>query len=283
MARLLKLFPPPQDACLLKGLYLAHEVYKLGTARRPFVYANFVASLDGRIALVNPKGGSYVPGSLTSANDFRLFQELQAQADCLITHGGYLRSLGAGKLDDVLQVGLRAGCADIARWRKAHGFRSQPAVVVASRSLDFPMPKSVHAHRQQVYIATTAKADPGRVRKWERRGYPVMVAGRNHFVEGALLAKNLARLGYRSIYLVAGPRMLEAMLRDHMLARLYITLTHQILGGEAFHTLFPGSELGRAGQLKMKSLYYDHTSPEGAGQWFAQFDCPLKRHTSRAR
>ena len=45
----------------LEGLYLAHDLRRLA-ADRPFVYANFVASLDGRIAIADrAKGGLKVP------------------------------------------------------------------------------------------------------------------------------------------------------------------------------------------------------------------------------
>ena len=45
---------------------------------------------------INPEGGiieTQLTKILTSKEDFRLFLELYAQADCLITHGGYLRAL----------------------------------------------------------------------------------------------------------------------------------------------------------------------------------------------
>jgi riboflavin biosynthesis pyrimidine reductase len=82
----------------------------------------------------------------------------------------------------------------------------------------------------------------------------------------------LGALGFRSLYLLAGPRMLETMLRDGRLSRLYVTIAHCLVGGEAFHTLIAGPELGAGGQLRLASLSYDATEPAGAGQWFAQFE-----------
>src|SRR5689334_25396752 len=104
-ARILRLYPGPSQESALAGTYLANGVHRLGTLAAPFVYANFVSSLDGRIALQDPgTGESHVPMTLTSGNDFRLLLELQAQADCLITHGGYMRAIAEGRLDDILQV-----------------------------------------------------------------------------------------------------------------------------------------------------------------------------------
>jgi riboflavin biosynthesis pyrimidine reductase len=120
-------------------------VHKPGTAEAPFVYGNFVSSLDGRIALVDASSGvSYLPEGLTNPNDFRLFLELQAQADCLITRGGYMRAIAAGRPDDILQVRTGKENRDLAAWRRAQGLSGQPAVVIASANLDFPMPESVN-------------------------------------------------------------------------------------------------------------------------------------------
>src|SRR5215203_427981 len=160
-AKVLPLYPEPGSAQALKGLYLNHRLFEAGSAQSPFVYANFVSSLDGRIALVDPGSGeSYLPKGLGGGNDFRLFQELHAQADCLITHGGYLRALAGGKLGNVLQVNASGRSADLAQWRKDNGLSAQPAIVVASASLDFPLPASIAEHQQPLYIATGEQADP---------------------------------------------------------------------------------------------------------------------------
>src|SRR5918912_955678 len=120
-AKVLPLYPEPGQAQPLKGLYLKHRLHELGSPESPFVYGNFVSSLDGRIALVDTDSiESNLLEGLTSSNDFRLFQELQAQADCLITHGGYLRALSQGRLGNVLQVGA-SGDVDLIAWRKENG------------------------------------------------------------------------------------------------------------------------------------------------------------------
>ncbi len=270
---ILRLYPPPFAEVSLQGLYLGQRLHRLGTRKSPFVYANFVASLDGRIALEDPATGkTYLPKSLTSPHDFRLFLELEAQADCLITHGGYLRALADKDLGNVLQLGLDAESRDLAEWRKTEGLTPQPAVVIASASLDFPMPPSIRENGQACYIATGRNADPARLEYWRSEGYDVILAGRDRMVEGAPLVRKLGDLGYRSIYLLAGPSMLDTMVRDGQLGRLFQTITHQLLGGADFRTVLPGPELGPAGCLKLRSLYYDPTSPAGAGQWFAQFD-----------
>lgn len=267
-----RLFPPPFEEVELQGLYLQLELHRMGTPEHPFVYANFLTSLDGRIALEDPQGGTFLPKTLTTPDDFRLFLELEAQADCLITHGGYLRSLAQKRLGNILQIGLDERSRDLASWRAQHGLAPQPNIVVASASLDFPVPNSIREHGQRCLIATGEKADPDRIRFWEREGYEVLLAGSTRMVEGETLVRQLGARGYRSIYLIAGPHMLDTMVRNGRLSRLFQTITHQLLGGEGFRTLVPGPELGLFGHLKLISLYYDPTSPLDTGQWFAQFE-----------
>lgn len=270
-AQVQELYPNPGASRPLRGTYLAHGLRELGTAEYPFVYANFVSSLDGRIAIVEGEE-SYVLEDLTSSHDWRLFQELQAQADCMVTHGGYLRALAQGKFGDILQVGVAEQASDIGQWRRAHGLPPQPAVAIVSRSLDFPLPPSLQKHEQAVHIITASETPRERVRRWQERGYEVHVAGSGASVEGKPMVKLLGTLGYARLYLLAGPQMLQAVLRDGALSRLYLTLTHQVVGGEAFHTLTGGPLLGAAGRMKLHSLYLDPAAPKGTGQWFAAFD-----------
>lgn len=268
-----RLYPAPYEAVSVIGLYLSLNLHTYGTDQMPFVYANFLTSLDGRIALYDDTlATSHLPKTLTSHYDFRLFLELQCQADVLITHGGYLRSLLAGRLGNILQVGSSEGSKDLLAWRYTHGLSSQPAIVIASASLDFPMPDSIGIYHQSCLIATGRCANPDRVAYWRDRGYEVIFAGNETWVEGRTLMHQLGERGYRTLYLIAGPHMLDTMMQQGCLSTLFHTTTHRLMGGTRFHTVLHGSELGQNGHLKLVSLYYDPTSPEGTGQCFSQFE-----------
>lgn len=265
--KLLRLYPNPCEKVSIKGLYLAHQLHKLGTIEAPFVYANFLSSLDGRIALEDIAQGTYIPKHITTASDFGLFLELHAQADCIITHGGYMRALSEGHLGNILQVRNK----DLVEWRRTHGLTPQPAVIIASASLNFPLHNSLHEYAQTVYIATGRNANPDRIRYWQNLGYPILFTGDDQMVQGALLIHELSRLGYKTIYLVAGPQMLDTVIREKRLSRLYLTLTHQLIGGKDFRTLLTGSMLESEGNLTLEALYYEQNSPSRSGQFFIQF------------
>lgn len=271
---LLRLYPNFREKASVKGLYLAHQLHKLGTTESPFVYANFLSSLDGRIAVEDAaQRSTHIPKHITTASDFGLFMELHAQADCIITHGGYMRALAEGRLGNILQVKDE----DHAEWRRNNGLKPQPAVVIASASLNFPIHDSIQQHRQDVYIATGRNADPDRIRYWQDSGYPLLFTGDNQKVHGAPLINALRGLGYKSIYLVAGPQMLDTVIREKQLSRLYLSMTHQLVGGKDFRTLLTGPMLGPEGSLVLEALYYEQDSPPGSGQFFMQFG--LERST----
>jgi riboflavin biosynthesis pyrimidine reductase len=267
-----QLYPQTSEVSL-RGLYLAHNLHRLGLPGRPFVYGDFLTSLDGRIALRDPVSGeSRLPEELTSQSDLRLLLELHAQADCLVTNSGYLRAIAEKRLDDILQVGTVPGHQDLAGWRLANGLPAQPAICVASASLNFPIPDSVRRHQQRVFVATGRQTDPARRSQLERDISGVFVAGEGSTVQGRPLVEALGQRGFRSVFLLAGPLVLETMLRDRMLSRLYITLAHRLLGGESWRAMIEGPRLHAAGGLKLTALYLDAGSSNGTGQFFAQFE-----------
>ena len=268
--KLLALYPDSGKNINLQELYLGHRIHTLGSIEEPFVYANFLSSLDGRIALEESGKNSppYIPKHITSASDFRLFMELHAQADCLITHGGYMRALSEKRLGNILQVKNN----DLITWRQNNGLKAQPAVIIASASLDFPMHPSLHENQQDVFIATGRNADAERIRYWQDLGYSILMTSEDRIVQGAALIQQLKFLGFKSIYLIAGPKMLDTMIRDKQLSRLYLTITHQLIGGLDFRTVLTGPPLAEEGNMKLKSLYFEPDSPSGSGQFFMQFD-----------
>ena len=268
----LQLFPPPVRERPLSGLYLREDLSVPPPGAAPFIYANFVTSLDGRIATTGADGVARLPEGLTNPRDWRLFQELQAHADCLVTHGGYLRALESDILGNILQVGHAAGSEDMARWRAEMGMGPQPAVAIVSTSLDFCLPRSLSERGQAVHVLTTAVAPRERIAALRAAGCEVVAAGSGSRVNGKQVAAVLGERGYRRLYLQTGPGMLETTLRERVLSRLYLTLGHRVVGGERFDTMLRGGPFGAAGSLRLRALYLDQSAEGGSGQFFASFE-----------
>ena len=47
--------------------------------------------------------------------------------------------------------------------------------------------------------------------------------------------------------------MLDTVIREKQLSRLYLTITHQLIGGKDFRTLLTGAMLGSEGNLILES------------------------------
>lgn len=263
---LIQLFPHSATVALA-GLYLTHNLRRLA-ADQTFVYANFVASLDGRIAIPDAvKGGMKVPLNIANARDWRLFQELAIQADLIITTGRYLRDYAAGKAQEILRVYDDPRFSDLKAWRTTQGLTPQPDLVVISSSLDFPVPDALTQGGRRVVIVTDGRAPARRIHELEARVGQVFVAGDNK-VEGRRFVELMANQGYHIIYSAAGPKIAHMLLTGGVLDRLYLTQVSRVLGGAPFSSIVEGPLLAHAIDLPLRTLYYDAASTENAGQLF---------------
>jgi riboflavin biosynthesis pyrimidine reductase len=271
---LLRLFPSPAADVPLHGLYLREPFAPPAARSAPFVYANFIASLDGRISLPHPSTGKRaVPPALANARDWRLFQELAACADALLTSGRYARDLALGVATQSFPVSAKPDYADLVAWRSGRGLAPQPAVVIVTASLDLPPLRALVESNRAVYVATGSAANPRKAAAVEAQGVRVLRAGDGTRVEGAKLIDALAREAHRNIALIGGGEMLDALLLDDALDRLYLTVACRMLGGLAFDTLLTGPVLERAAELRLKALHYDAAGARtDVEQLFAIFD-----------
>ena len=270
---LTRLFPATGDQLPLAGLYLQHQLHLQGKAGKPFVYSNFVTSLDGRIALGNPGSKTHtVPAAIANARDWRLYQELAGQADLLVTSGRYFRQSYIGEEQDRLPVGRQAEFDDIHAWRAAQGLRAQPDIAILSGSLDIPVVTLQPYAPRRILVITGDDSDPQRASALQAAGAEIIRAGSGTRVDGRRMVEELAALGYRSIYAIAGPAVFYTLLEAKAINRLYLTITQQLLGGTEFDTLTQGPLLSPAPGMSLLSLYHDPHAPEHAGQLLAAFE-----------
>jgi riboflavin biosynthesis pyrimidine reductase len=275
-----RLFPTPVADAPLQGLYLQQPFAPPAMRAGSFVYANFIASLDGRISLPEPRNlKRSVPRAIANRRDWRLFQELATSADALLTSGRHVRGLPNGVSARSFPVSSEREYEDLARWRSALGLAPQPAVVIVTASLDLPPLSPLVESGRAVYVATGSAADPRKTAAVESQGARVLDAGDGARVEGRRLVEALAREAHRNIALIAGGEILNALVVDDVLDRLYLTFACRMLGGLSFDTLLTGPVLPQAAPFTLKALHYD---PPGAAksnveQLFAIFDRGAQR------
>jgi len=265
----LRLYPMPHEQMPLAGLYLGLNLHRQAADGDVLVYSNYIASMDGRISLRDANTGQFVvPDAIANKRDWRLYQELAAQADVMITSARYFRQLATGQAQDLLPVGQGKDYADLLDWRHDQGLDTQPAVAIVSNSLDIPVAALDRVQGRDIYVFTTAQADPAWETALKRHGAHVIHAGSSEGVNGGALRRQLAGLGFSSAYMIAGPQVHGTLIRAGALDRLFLTTHHTLLGGGAFHTILQG-ELAAPARLALQTLYLD-AEPDNQ-QMFAQY------------
>jgi riboflavin biosynthesis pyrimidine reductase len=267
-----QLYPMPAQEVNLAGLYLRHDLRRMGEELgRPFVYTNYVTSIDGRIAIPRSSGkGMMVPKDTSNDRDWRLFQELAVQSDIIISSGRYLRDYAEGKAQEILRVYDEPRFADLGRWRAERNLPEYPDLAVISGSLDFSVPAFLTQSGRQVIVITHEAADKEKARQLKNQVNHVVFAGEND-VTGKQAVAALGDLGYRTIYMATGPRVHHLLLADNALDRLYLTVAHRLLGAEPFSSLVEGELLRPAVGMRLHSLYYDPHALDGLGQQFVVY------------
>ncbi len=263
-----RFYPPSDRAHSLEGCYLAHDLRTRADDNRPFIYTNFIASIDGRIADRDPvTRRKRVPPLIANPRDWRLYMELAAQADVVLTTANHLHAIASGRSDLFLES---AKNADLRRWRLARGLSAHPKLAVITRRLDLPVVQ-LRERAPEVLAVTGAGADGKKAAELARQGIEVLVAGAAAEVEGKHLIKALVNRGLRVICSVCGPTVLQVLLAGNLLDRIYLTLVLRLLGERGTDGLvreWYGDHRGFA----LHELYYDHAGANGTGQLFISLE-----------
>lgn len=259
---------------MLNNLYLDQVISNCRDDGQPLIYSNYITSLDGRIALPGKGQSHQVPEAIANPRDWRLFQELAAQADLLITSGRYFRQAAVAEAQSELPLGNSETFDDLRAWRLQQGLKPQPDIAIFSASLDIPAHSLDHYRNRQLYLFTGSAADPDKLEKLSAIPHvQVIFCGKDTGVDGSLVRDKLVELGYQRIYAIAGPSVLHTLINGNALDRLYLTTTHCLLGGTEFDTITWGTEFSPARAMPLRAMYLDTDAPEGVGQTMAVYGC----------
>jgi riboflavin biosynthesis pyrimidine reductase len=268
-----RLYPELEIGLPLVGTYLAHDVRKIPPLdERPYFYANFIQSMDGRISVApGPSEAQTIPGQIANKRDWRLFQELAVQADVVLSSGRYLRDYAEGEAQEIIQIYDDSRFDDLGDWRAERGLPPYPTLGVLSVSLDFTLPPALLESGRHVLVITSETSDQARKDDLRQAYVEILECGRE-VVEGRRMAAALAGLGAQTVYSAAGPQVLHLLLQAGILDRLYLTTVFKLLGGTRYASIVEGELLDPPPGFRLSSLYLDQPSPDVPGQIFAAFD-----------
>ena len=268
---LTRLYPPPAEATAFCGRFLDHDLRTAGGPTGPYVYTNFITSLDGRIARPDADGRWGVPPELANGRDWRLYMELAMQADVVLTSGALLRAVAAGRHTALLDFN-DPRCDDLRAWRRQRGLPERP--VVAGLSRGGQAAAAAVAERYGVRVLVLGPADPA-------AGIdPLPLHGPG--LDGGEVVQRLVERDLPVIYSVGGPTIFAALLAARQVRRLYLTTVPRLLGGRPFKALLDGDPLQPPATLTLRELYLDPEGPAGAQQLFGVYDCRYESATDPA-
>ena len=227
--RFRRLLPDPAEVDAgdqLAGLRLAD----LAPPERPWLVANFVASLDGRAAF---RGRS---GPLGGEGDREIFFRLRTQVDAVLAGTGTVATETYGRL--AKQPERRAQ-------READGLAADPALILVSRSGRLPLVAPLFdepAQRVLAYVGDEIPVPDARA--------DLSIHAIERLTFAAVLAHARAEHGIRSVLCEGGPTVMNALLREQLVDELFLTLSPRIVGGGDEPTIANGPELAELAALE---------------------------------
>ena len=196
----------------------------LAAPERPYVFMNFVATLDGRAAL----DGSTRP--LGGPADLEMLLALRDVADAVLIGPGTVRAEGYARL--VGDPSRRAA-------RQAAGLAPDPVAVLISRRFDIPWEAGLFAAPHQPVIVYTSEDAAG-----EAPGVPapVEVVALPECTPAAALADLRAR-GIRALLSEGGPTLFRGLLAAGLVDELFLTLSPLLTGDAEETAILAGARL----------------------------------------
>lgn len=227
MTELQALFEAPSVAATELTPSLEH-LYGGGLAfARPTVYANFVSSLDGTVALpAIPRSNTLI--SAGSEADRFVMALLRGLADAVVTASGTLAGSPTGTWSPA-----RAHPASgelLAELRRVRGQPERPelAILTGSGAIDPDHP----ALTGRTVVLTT-ETGVSRLRGRVPESAELLPLAADGAIEPAAAIAALRERGHRSILLEAGPRTFGAFAAAGVVDELFLTLSPLLTGGSA--------------------------------------------------
>lgn len=220
------------------GAPLAAEVAYGGQLRfpaspRPYVVANFVATIDGVASLAIPDGTDSTTLSGSSRADRYLMSLLRASADAVVIGAGTLQATPGHQWTPAAVAGDDAQAIAAFRFERTGATEPAPLVVV-SASGDLPAHVALDRPTTSVAVVTSL-AGAVKVRAAHPRVTVIEVAD-NALIGGAgLVAAVTGALGPGLLLCEGGPLLFGRLVADHAVHELFLTISPRIAGRDHDH------------------------------------------------
>lgn len=190
----------------------------------PGIYANFVSTLDGAVALTDvPRSNRII--SMGSRADRFVMGLLRARAELVLVGAG---TFAASRRTWSPSDAHPDGAEPYARYRAALGLSSAPAVAVLTRSGDLPAEHPVFSERTVVVLTT--RDGEHRLRSMLPDSVHLVVPD-DGLADPVVAVKTLHELGYRHILSESGPHLFGSLVRSGLVDNLFLTTSPQLAGG----------------------------------------------------
>lgn len=213
-----RIFPIPAVELDTADSLVAAYAYPAGR----WVRANMISSIDGAAQGINGRSGS-----LGTDGDRRVFALLRGLADVVFVGAGTVRTEGYGPVDYVPEY------ADV---RRAEGRPPTCPIAVVSRRLDLDPSAPLFADADPRSIVVTVESSPAKRRAELSRVADVIVAGATS-IDARLVLDRLAERGLTRVVCEGGPHLLADMIRADAVDELCLTISPQMVGGDAMRIL----------------------------------------------
>jgi riboflavin biosynthesis pyrimidine reductase len=213
---------PPGEPASAHELLAEVRPHERAPADRPFVYANFVSTIDGRAAVAGRTG------ALGSEADLEMLLELRVMADALLIGTGTLRAEGYARL---------IGSPERRAARTEAGLDPDPPAVLISRGLDLPWDAGLFAAPEQPVLVYTGADGPV-----PETAAPVEAIRLDVPSPAAVLA-DLRRRGIRALACEGGPHLFGSLVADGLVDELFFTLVPMLTGEDAAPRILEGGDL----------------------------------------
>ena len=212
------------------------------------VYANFVASVDGIVALPErPRSSALISGG--DPADRFVVAMLRACADAVVIGAGTFRAHGGPW---TAENAYSDGAAHFTELRRRAGMDPTPTLVVVTGSGRLEGPGS---KLRGAIVATTARAAEN-LRGSASGAAEIWPVGETDTLEPAKVVAALYKRGYRRILTEGGPTLMGQLLRAGAVDELFLTISPVMAGGGEHPrpTLAAGVDLLAAGSPRAHLL-----------------------------